>query len=247
MNYLIEQIDMVDVETINKKLIVIYKIQSPSNKIYIGQSRDWVSRKSKYKKLKCKTQHKIYRSLLKYGYDSHTVEILEYFSKNVLQEDLNIKEIYYWEYYKNLGFAMLNVRYPGSNEVASIETKLKQSKAHSGKNNAMFGKYGKDHPAFGNVGHWKNKPKEEHPRFGTTGEKSPLFGRTGSSHPMFGIVRGDHQSAKKVINTITNQVFLCAKDAAEHYNINYNSLTSSLRRKSKNKNSLQYVKDFQNN
>ena len=48
-------------------MIGIYKITSPSGKIYIGQSKDIEKRFKAYKNLKCKGQPYIYRSLLKYG------------------------------------------------------------------------------------------------------------------------------------------------------------------------------------
>jgi len=234
--------DIMETKNIDtKKLVVIYKIISPSNKIYIGQSRDWASRKSKYKNLKCEEQIKIYRSLIKYGYENHKIEILECFTRDITQEELNNKEIYYWKYFKELGFNMLNVRFPGSNGLASEETRKKQSLALSGKNNPMFGKFGKDHPAYGNIGFWKGKPKELHPRFGSTGEKNPNYGRTGEKHPMFGIKRGKHQSAKKVINLNTQEIFDCAKDAAEKYNINYSFLTAKLRKNIDNKYFLKYL------
>jgi group I intron endonuclease len=101
---------------------VIYKITSPSNKIYIGQSWNWAKRKSVYKRLSCKDQVKIYNSLKKYGYDNHIIEIIEILPLNISQEDLNSKEIYWWEYYKNLGNKMLNIRYPGSNGKMSKES-----------------------------------------------------------------------------------------------------------------------------
>jgi hypothetical protein len=44
--------------------IGIYKITSPTNKVYIGQSIKINERKRKYKKLDCKNQPKIYNSLL---------------------------------------------------------------------------------------------------------------------------------------------------------------------------------------
>ena len=55
----------------------IYKITSPSGKIYIGQSINPNERKSRYKNLACKEQKKIYRSIKKYGWENHTFEIIE--------------------------------------------------------------------------------------------------------------------------------------------------------------------------
>lgn len=74
---------------INK--IGIYKITSPSNKVYIGQSIDIHNRRLKYKRLTVKGQIRIYRSLLKYGFDAHNFDIIEECSI----EQLNEREIYY--------------------------------------------------------------------------------------------------------------------------------------------------------
>ena len=45
----------------------IYKITNPKNKVYIGQSKDIIKRWYYYKTLHCKSQIKLYNSLLKYG------------------------------------------------------------------------------------------------------------------------------------------------------------------------------------
>ena len=55
----------------------IYKITSPSGKVYIGQSIDIERRFRHYKRMVCKDQVKVYNSFLKYGVDAHIFEILE--------------------------------------------------------------------------------------------------------------------------------------------------------------------------
>ncbi len=58
--------------------IGIYKITSPSNKIYVGQSVNIERRFKHYENLKeIKGQKKIYFSIKKYGYENHLFEILE--------------------------------------------------------------------------------------------------------------------------------------------------------------------------
>ena len=61
-----------------KKEIIcgIYKITSPSGKIYIGQSNNINDRISQYKRKKCKQQTILYRSIKKHGWDKHIFEIL---------------------------------------------------------------------------------------------------------------------------------------------------------------------------
>ena len=72
-----------------EKIIGIYKITSPSGKIYIGQSLDIHYRWNvQYFKLKCKSQTKLYESFLEHGVENHTFEIihtLESFDSNKLE------------------------------------------------------------------------------------------------------------------------------------------------------------------
>jgi group I intron endonuclease len=67
-------------------MIGIYKITSPSKKIYIGQSIDIERRFKEYKKLQCNQSLKLYNSLKKHGYENHIFEILEECSKPQLNE-----------------------------------------------------------------------------------------------------------------------------------------------------------------
>jgi group I intron endonuclease len=78
----------------NKK-IGIYKITSPTKKVYIGQSTDIINRCSKYKTLKCNKQPKIYRSIIKHGWDTHIFEIVEICDIELLDE----REIFWKNYY----------------------------------------------------------------------------------------------------------------------------------------------------
>lgn len=54
----------------------IYKITSPTGRIYIGQSSNLKERKKHYKGLKCKRQPIVYNSLKKYGFDKHDFVVL---------------------------------------------------------------------------------------------------------------------------------------------------------------------------
>jgi group I intron endonuclease len=77
-------------------MIGIYKIISPSNKIYIGQSTNIEERFNTYKYLpKIKSQTKLYNSIKKYGCDSHIFEIIEICDIDKLNE----RERYYQDFY----------------------------------------------------------------------------------------------------------------------------------------------------
>ena len=77
--------------TKNIPITGIYKIISPTGKIYIGQSIDIEKRWKAYKRLNCKNQIKLYNSLKKYGYDNHIFEIIE----RCFLEVLNVRETYW--------------------------------------------------------------------------------------------------------------------------------------------------------
>ena len=85
-------------------MIGIYKITSPSRKIYIGQSINIQQRIYKYKSLRCKSQRILYASILKYGWDKHIFEIL--CECNI--EELNDKERYYQDLYQAMGIKGMN-------------------------------------------------------------------------------------------------------------------------------------------
>ena len=122
-------------------MIGIYKITSPTNKIYIGSSKDINNRLCKYKNLKCKTQSKLYNSLKKYGYENHVIEIIE----ECTLENLLKRELYYGLKFnvldKNLG---LNCRLPKIEDgyyVMSSETRKKIGTANKIKQTGKIHNY----------------------------------------------------------------------------------------------------------
>lgn len=85
----------------------IYKIISPSGRIYIGQTVDTSDRFTRYRQLRCKGQPKLYRSLKKYGHELHSFEVIEE-CEDILMND---RERYYQEFYEVLGGNGLNCCY----------------------------------------------------------------------------------------------------------------------------------------
>lgn len=136
-------------------MVGIYKITSPNNKVYIGQSWDIASRKSAYKSVNCKGQPKLYESLKKYGWENHSFEIAHELPKDVDQYTLDSYEILYYDLYSNCNINMMNVREPGKGGRLSISTKnalsllntgkkyskeVNKKKGRSGSLNSMYGK-----------------------------------------------------------------------------------------------------------
>jgi group I intron endonuclease len=112
-------------------MIGIYKITSPSGKIYIGQTTNYSKRHNAYKNHKCKRQPKLFASIEKYGFINHTIEII----KECQVEDLNYYERYYQEYYESV-LNGLNLRYTATTDKSgfmSEETKKKMSDSGKGK------------------------------------------------------------------------------------------------------------------
>lgn len=110
-------------------IVGIYKITSPTGKIYIGQSTNITKRWSKYKKLDCKVQLKLYRSLLKHFPENHQFEIIEECNENQLDE----RELYWGNYYNVLGENGLNLKLGNGRGKVSDETKQRISNTNKGK------------------------------------------------------------------------------------------------------------------
>ena len=112
----------------------IYKITSPSKKVYIGQSIDIIKRWSYYKCLNCKKQNFLYHSFKKYGVEKHEFEILCQCSK----EELNNLESYYIELYNSFNSEYgLNLSSGGEYSKMSDLTRVKISNANRGKKRSL--------------------------------------------------------------------------------------------------------------
>lgn len=94
-------------------IIGIYKITSPTGRVYIGQSKDIEYRKYQYSVLQCRDQWKIYRSIRNHGFESHEFDILiEFDLENFSQKMLNAAEWSLYLSYKIAGYEMMNVQEP---------------------------------------------------------------------------------------------------------------------------------------
>lgn len=114
-------------------MIGIYKIISPSGRIYIGQSRDLDRRKKEYEKYikNSNRQVKLLASINKYGWNQHSFDIIEICNF----DDLNTRERYWQEYYNSIEQG-LNCLYTKTNDkptIFGLETRARMSKAQLGK------------------------------------------------------------------------------------------------------------------
>jgi group I intron endonuclease len=132
--------------------IGIYKITSPSGKIYIGQSTNIEKRFERYKKLNkydLNNQPRIYNSLKKHKPNNHIFEIIE----ECKLEELNIRERYWQDYYDVLGPNGLNCILTQTDELPKIfSQKTKNKISENKKGHPMFTEEWKEKISKGNLG-----------------------------------------------------------------------------------------------
>lgn len=110
----------------------IYKITSPSNKVYIGQSINIKKRFKQYKSLyNSRNQKALHYSFLKHGIENHKFEVIE----ECCIDFLNERERYWQEHYNVLkkGLNSKTTSINGKSGKLSKETISKMSKSLKGK------------------------------------------------------------------------------------------------------------------
>jgi group I intron endonuclease len=115
---------------IMKEICGIYKITSPSKRVYIGQSTNIKRRFSYYKSTHGKSQPFLYNSLQKHGFEKHKFEILHICDPDKLNE----LEAYYIELFQcfNSEFG-LNLQSGGGHYKQSKESILMRVLKNTGK------------------------------------------------------------------------------------------------------------------
>lgn len=117
----------------------IYKITSPTGRVYIGEAKMLRHRCLAYTNPnKVRKQRAIYNSLVKYGVDSHRIEILEFTKVDLLLE----RERFYQELYDsvNNGLNCFFTQTETKKKKWSEKTKEIMSEKQKGENNSFFGK-----------------------------------------------------------------------------------------------------------
>lgn len=206
-----------------KAICGIYKITSPSRKIYIGQSMNIKARWGKYKKLNCKNQIKLYRSLLKYGFDRHRFEIIQVCEPGRLNE----VEKYYVDLFQTFNSEYgLNLKEGGGSKGKhSDESKLKNSISNRGRivSEETRQKLSKSLKGV--------KRSDEHIRRlseARVGNKNSL-GRILSQETKDKI-RANNKVSKLVLNTQTGIFYDSAKEASRSVGIKYGTFKVRFKR-----------------
>ena len=140
------------ISIMENKICGIYKITSPSKKVYIGQSIDIENRLNEYRLLRCKKQPRLYSSLKKHGWDKHKKEIIH----QCQYEQLNELEKYYVDLFQSFNTKYgLNLRDGGGSKgIPSLETRKKMSLSAKNmtdekRKKLSDGKMGNKNPMFG--------------------------------------------------------------------------------------------------
>jgi len=105
----------------------IYKFESPTGKVYIGQSFNIKQRENAHR---CSYNNRQYNSLLyksfyKHGFDNHKFSVVHHLPNDVTNKVLTDYEQLYFDLYKDAGFIMLNTC-----EIVSSPKGVKQSIEH---------------------------------------------------------------------------------------------------------------------
>lgn len=188
----------------------IYKLQSPSGKVYIGQTVQPPGDRFRPYIRNVGTNIYFTNALLKYGFSNFHVEVFEVprFMLNYLEISLirsldTTNRIYGYnsreggskgaiseEQKKAISIAnkgkiitdesRKRMSESSKGKKASEETKKKLSILNSGENNPMFGKKGSDHPKTGKEVSASTREKN---RIASSGKNNAMFGKVGSLNP----------------------------------------------------------------
>ena len=213
------------------KICGIYKITSPSGKVYIGESVDINKRFKNYNNLRCKSQTILYRSFLKYTPENHIFEIIE----ECLEESLKCRERYWQDFYDVINPAKgLNCKLTSCGDkklVHSEETRKKISDANKG----QVGKSGKENPMYGLYG-------ESNPNFGS---KRTEEQRKNISESLLGKASGcNNPRAVKVIDVDTKIVYCSIDEAISAFKISRTHFYRYMNGVLPNKTPLMFLKEY---
>lgn len=249
-------------------MIGIYKITSPTGAIYIGQSRKIESRITHYRRVLCKSQFRIYNSLVKHGWDAHTFEVIE----ECAEELLNEREEYYVKFFDTFNTDHgMNLRPGGGNHKLSEESKRRISIGNKGK---VRPQHILDALSKLHKGKTISEAQRAQQKIFMTGRKqspeiiakrvnslkmnkkpaSPETSRRRSEAAKIRIMRDGnlqkliagqnkkvHPSAKQVINMATGIIYESATEAARCHNLKYDPLKHRLNGRLKNNTDFMYI------
>jgi len=225
-------------------MIGIYKITSPSKRVYIGQSINIEKRFMSYNGLRCKKQTILYNSFLKYGVEKHNFEIL----CECEASELNDKERFYQDLYSVVGFNGLNCSLTKSSDrngehseisklkmsVSSIGINKGAKRSNETKQKISFALKGKKHSPE------RNAKKSNVSRGKIVSELSKLKMSNSQKGRVF-TKETRLKWSKILLDTQTGIFYESVKEVSELFEINYSTLISKLSGKGRNDTNLIYA------
>jgi len=208
----------------SKKQTGIYKITSPTGRIYIGQSIDIRTRHRDYV-YNVAVQSRLSRSFAKHGQQNHIFETIELCGK----DELNTRERYWQEHFEVVGKNGLNcilTESPSKPRVYTEACREKMSKNRTGEKNHRYGKKLQEYMVdiirnthTGKIVSEETKRKRRE----SIGDK-----QTGGGNPR----------ARKVVCTQTGKEWGCILDCAAELGMNRKTLNDQLIGRYRNKTSV---------
>lgn len=212
-------------------MIGIYKITSPSGKIYIGQSVNIEKRFKHYKYKDCKSQRKLYNSFNKYESNNHIFEIIETCIESILTE----REGYYQDIFNSINNGLNCRRVTTIDKVGYMSEETKNRIGNSNRGRV----YSKE--VLENIKKLrKNRIVSEETKL-----KLSIAGKK-RKDSIFNIKKAQESSKKKVLNILTSEIYESCNEASLINNINVKTLSKKLCGLRKNNTNLIYLKDYVN-
>lgn len=203
----------------------IYKIESPTGSVYIGQTWNYNSREYSYSKKKCKNQTKLYNSINKYTWESHKMSIVVELPNDITQNILDTYEDVYLTAYKDLGINILNIRNAGSRGSHTEDTKIKMrdtKRKQYIENPEIFSNFKSS--LFGRVMSTESKEKIRQKKLGANNHNYQKYGEL---HYLYG------KESPKKSKKLDSETIKKSRDAMKHlmkpvdlYDLNENKLQS---------------------
>ena len=195
------------------KIVCVYKITSPSGKVYVGSTINYRERLSSYKRLDCKQQARLYNSFIKYGFENHLIDMLE----NCVKDNVREREAYYGKIFDVLGRKGLNHRLPKINEkysTVSDEWRIANGIRKKGNKNCL--------------GRKATTEQKQYLSDIRKGVPRPLHSNDTKNKMSKSAMGGKNHKAIMLLNVQTGIFYECFRDAANSIGMNYNTFRSNL-------------------
>lgn len=236
-------------------MIGIYKITSPTGKVYIGQSVNVEKRLKDYKSCNAKKQPRLHRSFLKYGYKNHKIEIVCECSL----EELNDKERYYQDLFSCIGKNGLNCVLTQSSDRSGFRSeetnnklrgvprpehvRLKISESTKGRKHSVETRLKISEKSRNISDETRQKYRDSH-----LGNRHTKEAKIKIAEASTGRIKSEETRLKisakhgtRVIDIVTGEEFLSVAKAAKHLGCNISNLHQKLKGTRKNNTNLKYA------